>query len=197
MSHDDPEREAVLQCVARVEAATGVLKAYAEAYVTLRDTCGAADPVSAAEPQGKLVVPQLEALVSEQISLADHFPKMFQAGDAASWLVEKSMEANDAAAAYSKQVKESMCPELMARARVDQLAEKKAEKEAEKEAEKQKAQLVDTSSHEGETQEEFAARVAAAKARAKERGIRISVDRRLSWSAQGLATVKTRACAVQ
>ena len=43
--------------------------------------------------------------------LAAHLPKMLAAGDQTQELVEQAMSANDEAASYTRELKETLCPE--------------------------------------------------------------------------------------
>jgi hypothetical protein len=111
MSREYPDRKEVMTSISNVSSATNILKVYVEAYVTKREERGLSDAWTV--EQGKMVGPQMEELEIAQIKLSAHLPKMLAAGDTTAWLVEKSMEANDAAAAYTRQL-EHICPELIA-----------------------------------------------------------------------------------
>ena len=112
MSHayDYPDREAVLGSITNVESDTAKLRAFADGYLEMRQKGGPEDAM--AVEAAKLVLPCMEAIELSQTKLAHHIPKMLAAGDQATYFMEKSLSANDAAAALSRELKEKLCPEL-------------------------------------------------------------------------------------
>lgn len=107
---DYPDHDAVLGSISNVEDATAKLRAFADGYIDLRQKNGPEDPMAA--EAAKLMLPWVDAIERSQIELAQHMPKMLAAGDQATYWVERSLSVNDAAATYTRDLKENLCPEL-------------------------------------------------------------------------------------
>lgn len=111
MSHayDYPDRDAVLGCISNVENATAKLRAFADDYLEMRQKSGPEDAMTI--EAAKLVLPWVEEIDTSQRELAQHLPNMLAAGDQATYWLDKSLSANDAAATYTRDLKK-LGPEL-------------------------------------------------------------------------------------
>ena len=115
MSDDEddeyPDRMAVLKSIVDVESNLDVLKNFVDSYVEIRDKSGPKDAL-AIEFSKSYLIPKEAELELSRHELAAHLPKMLAAGDQAKALVERNLQANDTAAAYDRELKEKLCPEL-------------------------------------------------------------------------------------
>ena len=111
MSLSYPDRDAVLTGIAGVSSNLVVLRNFVESYMDLRKRFGPKDGM-AVEFSTTYLIPKEGELHMCLTRLAEHLPKMLASGDQAKDLVELYMKANDDAATYSRELKETLCPEL-------------------------------------------------------------------------------------
>ena len=103
-------RAAVVKDIGGVQAALSSLKHTVDRYQAHREEGLDSDVLSGLRDLMKVPFDGLDA---ELVVLSAHLPPLFAAGDWASELVAQVLQTTDEASSYMRQVKETLCPELL------------------------------------------------------------------------------------